>query len=218
MTTSKGKHPFPEQCISTNKRLRSCEACRLSNRKCVQNVPGGTCGRCAKQRIACVYSNNSTRNKAFKELKNQHRGGSSSTTAPSPGKPSSDNESTTSNEQVEDDLFAFLDKIEVSQPQPPILTLLNLSVLNTSPVPSLHDLLFPQSFPTLNSIVNYPHTPQPQPAFIPSFSFSSQHHSFSHPVSSLSSIPTPSQPLRFPERVSPTFMPIQKEDEFDFLL
>ncbi|KAI8833252.1 hypothetical protein BJ741DRAFT_666625 [Chytriomyces cf. hyalinus JEL632] len=59
-------HPFPDLCITQNSRLKSCEACRLSNRKCSRDP---VCTRCAKKGSACVYSRNSTRNKAFRALK-----------------------------------------------------------------------------------------------------------------------------------------------------
>ncbi|KAJ3061562.1 hypothetical protein HDU98_002492 [Podochytrium sp. JEL0797] len=59
-------HPFPGMCESTNPRLKSCEGCRLANRKCSR---GGPCDRCAKLGRACVYSQNSTRSKAFRQLK-----------------------------------------------------------------------------------------------------------------------------------------------------
>ncbi|KAJ3246126.1 hypothetical protein HDU78_007773 [Chytriomyces hyalinus] len=59
-------HPFPDLCITQNSRLKSCEACRLSNRKCSRDP---VCTRCAKKGSTCVYSRNSTRNKAFRALK-----------------------------------------------------------------------------------------------------------------------------------------------------
>ncbi|KAJ3071593.1 hypothetical protein HDU98_005095 [Podochytrium sp. JEL0797] len=62
-------HPFPGQCLSTNERLKSCDECRLRNRKCTREASG--CSRCIKLSIECVYSKNSTRNKVFKLLKRQ---------------------------------------------------------------------------------------------------------------------------------------------------
>ncbi|KAJ3099161.1 hypothetical protein HK100_004944 [Physocladia obscura] len=59
-------HPFPNRCLTGNKRLKSCENCRLQNRKCDRKE---ICGRCAKLNLACCYTQNSTRNKAFKDLK-----------------------------------------------------------------------------------------------------------------------------------------------------
>ncbi|KAI8612279.1 hypothetical protein BC830DRAFT_1171199 [Chytriomyces sp. MP71] len=63
-------HPFPDMCVSSNRRITSCEACRLSNRKCSREA---VCDRCEKKGLPCVYSKNSTRNKAFKELKRQKK-------------------------------------------------------------------------------------------------------------------------------------------------
>ncbi|KAI8612280.1 hypothetical protein BC830DRAFT_1171200 [Chytriomyces sp. MP71] len=62
------QHPFPDQCITQNIRLKSCDACRLSNRKCSRNA---VCERCAKKGTPCIYSRNSTRNRAFRELKRE---------------------------------------------------------------------------------------------------------------------------------------------------
>ncbi|KAI9331376.1 hypothetical protein BDR26DRAFT_922162 [Obelidium mucronatum] len=60
-------HPFPNQCLSQNNRLQSCDECRLRNRKCSREKP--ICGRCVKLGIDCVYTKNSTRSKAYRELK-----------------------------------------------------------------------------------------------------------------------------------------------------
>ncbi|KAJ3240900.1 hypothetical protein HDU77_011057 [Chytriomyces hyalinus] len=59
-------HPFPDQCVSSNSRIKSCENCRLSNRKCSKEE---VCERCTAKGLACNYTRNSTRNKMFKELK-----------------------------------------------------------------------------------------------------------------------------------------------------
>ncbi|ORY26400.1 hypothetical protein BCR33DRAFT_726265 [Rhizoclosmatium globosum] len=67
-------HEFPGQCLSTNRRLQSCEGCRLSNKKCTRTpVDEGGCSRCQKKGIACVYSKNSTRSKAYRELKEKKK-------------------------------------------------------------------------------------------------------------------------------------------------
>ncbi|KAI9331378.1 hypothetical protein BDR26DRAFT_870434 [Obelidium mucronatum] len=105
-------HEFPGQCLSTNRRLKvgvqlvrrkerpcianglcvlvvlkSCEGCRLSNKKCTRDESG--CGRCLKKGIPCVYSRNSTRSKAYRELKEKKKlgllpGDGDSAGAPSP--------------------------------------------------------------------------------------------------------------------------------------
>ncbi|KAJ3234465.1 hypothetical protein HDU81_001421 [Chytriomyces hyalinus] len=59
-------HPFPDQCVSSNSRIKSCENCRLSNRKCSKEE---VCERCTAKGLSCNYTRNSTRNKMFKELK-----------------------------------------------------------------------------------------------------------------------------------------------------
>ncbi|KAJ3071594.1 hypothetical protein HDU98_005096 [Podochytrium sp. JEL0797] len=64
-------HEFPGLCLSNNRRLKSCEGCRLSNKKCTRTEP--TCGRCASKGIACVYSKNSTRSKIYRELKERKK-------------------------------------------------------------------------------------------------------------------------------------------------
>ncbi|KAI8843410.1 hypothetical protein BJ741DRAFT_590786 [Chytriomyces cf. hyalinus JEL632] len=60
------QHPFPTQCISTNRRLKSCEPCRLQKKRCSQGEP---CERCLRAGVACNYTMNSTKSKAFFALK-----------------------------------------------------------------------------------------------------------------------------------------------------
>ncbi|KAJ3141376.1 hypothetical protein HK100_007615 [Physocladia obscura] len=63
-------HPFPDRCLTNNVRLKSCEACRLKNKKCSRDP---VCERCAEKGVQCVYSMNSTRNKEYKKLKLQEK-------------------------------------------------------------------------------------------------------------------------------------------------
>ncbi|KAJ3231275.1 hypothetical protein HDU81_003881, partial [Chytriomyces hyalinus] len=67
--TSNVTHPFPGLCISKDAhRIKSCDFCRLKNRKCDRT---SNCERCRNKGIPCVYSNNSTSSKAFRTLKKQ---------------------------------------------------------------------------------------------------------------------------------------------------
>ncbi|KAJ3092194.1 hypothetical protein HK100_006997 [Physocladia obscura] len=77
-TATTSLHPFPNQCTTTNKRLKSCEGCRLSNRKCDRKTP---CKRCSHLNLPCIYSNNSTRNKKYKDLKRTLKDGTAATSA-----------------------------------------------------------------------------------------------------------------------------------------
>ncbi|KAI8617451.1 hypothetical protein BC830DRAFT_1113301 [Chytriomyces sp. MP71] len=60
------QHPFIGQCVSRNRRMKSCEPCRLQKKKCSL---GEVCERCRQYGIVCQYTNNSTKSKAFFALK-----------------------------------------------------------------------------------------------------------------------------------------------------
>ncbi|KAI8617454.1 hypothetical protein BC830DRAFT_1113315 [Chytriomyces sp. MP71] len=61
------EHPFPGQCVSKDAhRIKSCDFCRLKNRKCDRTE---YCLRCRNKGIPCIYSKNSTSSKAYRELK-----------------------------------------------------------------------------------------------------------------------------------------------------
>ncbi|KAI9331335.1 hypothetical protein BDR26DRAFT_870332, partial [Obelidium mucronatum] len=115
-------HPFPDQCPTKNPRLKSCVCCRLANRKC-EKVEGEGCKRCTKLKVACVFSNNSTRNKAFKELKQKLKTSSpriftrpsSAKTASSSSSASRSPSTTVEESDIAADIFAFLNNHKTNE-------------------------------------------------------------------------------------------------------
>ncbi|KAI9331363.1 hypothetical protein BDR26DRAFT_870392, partial [Obelidium mucronatum] len=69
-------------CVTQNPRLKSCLGCRLGNRGCKRSTDGD-CDRCKKQGRPCVFTNVSTRNKAFQEYKDEVRSKVSACAGPS---------------------------------------------------------------------------------------------------------------------------------------